>query len=406
MGNWKKQKYKRKTVRPKRISHRQIAKNSNQSNKYMRLDSKNLYTSLINKIHNMDISKIEISSGKEIHSSVRCSIHEAHYYIAIKTPTDKMVEFIYNLVKFWNKEKKARKNLRDYELLLYLSFNEKSSPINEFRKIPLSKSKKLRVFYTLSLEECYKLSNNYYAGLGDLIPIIFPWPQEDPGDDGSVETCWSDNESDGNGGGGGIPKYRFTEGFGYWRPGPGLIAAKMPPRDVGGFGGTGLEILRSTHINPKEIIESKKHDKKPKGEYGSIVVTVQESNPKDDKLGYLKGTAYLGEDSKQVKIYVDKPIEAKPQRLYPGLAGRMKTAKLKYIENDGTISRKVGRHSDNNEGHPITCKVTVNLKDDSLEKNKKKKGGQRTTQRRRASSVAASRKVGKIRTTSHTRRKK
>lgn len=394
MGNWKKQKYKRKTVIPKRISHGQIAEISNQSIKYMRLDSKNLYTSLINKIYYMDISKIEISSGKEIHNSVRCSIHDEHYYIAMKTPTDNKVEFIHNLVKAWNEEKKARKNLSDYEMLLYLSFNEKSSPINEFRKIPLSKSKKLRVFYTLSLEECHKLSNNYYAGLGDLIPIKFPWPPEDPGDDGSVETYFNGDKSDGNGGGG-IPKYRFKEGFGYWRPGPGLAAAKMPPRDVGGYGGTGLEILQSTRINQKEIIKGNPHDKKPKGEYGSIAVIVQDDKP-DNPVRKLKSprlSEILGVNGEYVRVRVDKPIETKPQRLYPGIDCRMKTAKLKYVENDGTISRKVGRHSDNNEGHPITCKVTVDLKDNDLDKNNKK-GGQRTTHKR-ASSGAACKKRGK-----------
>lgn len=374
MGNWKTQKYKRKTVIPKRISHRQIAKINNPSIKYIRLNNKNLYTSLINIILDKEISKIEVLSSDGIHSSVKCSIYDTSYFMAIKTPVDNKVEFIHNLVQSWNEEKQAHNNLSNYEMLLYLSFNEKSSPIKEFKKIPLSKSKKIRLFYTLSLDECYKLYNNEYAGLGDLIPLFLPWIKKKPGKDGTVKTSIEDDNS--KGGGGGIPKYRYIEAFGFGgKPGPHLAAAKVPPRDIGGFGGTGLDILRSTHINPKEIIKDNPHDKKTKGEYGNVVVTVQDKKPRDTLI-QPNGSEWkarinlvgelIGENGERIEVYAHKPIEGKNQKLYHHTGG---------------------------------WRITGHIKEDEV------KGGQRTTHRR-ASSVAACKKKGKRKMAKASRQRK
>lgn len=88
-----------------------------------------------------------------------------------------------------------------------------------------------------------------------------------------------------------------------WKPGPYLATAKMPPIDMEGYGGTGLEILRSTHINQKEIIESRKHDKKPKGKYA--------------------------------RIQVDKPIEGKSQRIYHHTGTWRITGHIKEDETKG-----------------------------------------------------------------------
>lgn len=388
-----KKKKKHNKVTPQ-ISHDWNDKKITPISKNMRFCEK-AYTSLLEEVLDKNISRIDITSNERIENYFKYKVYPKQYLMKIGIPHDKKIDFIKSMLQAWNETKQTYKNLKTYELRLYESLDSKNDKLHKrFKKaIPLKKKKKLNIFITLSIEESLVLTTDtIYA---DIIDVMFKKGKKKGKKNGrGTKTTYGCDDSHYVPGGTG-PR---------WKPGPHLAAAKMPPIDMEGYGGTGLEILRSTHINQKEIIESRKHDKKPKGEYGNVAVIVQD-NKSDNPVRELKSprlSKILGVNGEYARVQVDKPKGGKPQRLYPGIACR----NMRYVENNGTLSGKAGAGNDRKEGHTIRCEITVDLKEDGL--NKKKKGGQRTTHRR-ASSVAACKKRGKrgkIRTISHPRRKK